>query len=79
MNKESQAYIWATAAAILVIFSIWFIKNPTAAMVINLFASCLMADQFIFFSRQSRGKTWRYMAMVACFVNALIDLHRLSF
>ncbi len=81
MSERIKSYIWTIVGIVLLMFSGWFVKNSVASAVIGLFASCLMAEQFMAFLKHSKGqaRTWWYVGIAAFLVNALINLLLLSF
>ena len=79
MRKAIRNLIWTLTALVMILFSIWGIKNNIASSIVNIIGSLIFLKQFMKLSNQGSKKAvfCCYIGMVAFLVSILIDLIQL--
>ena len=80
MKKGVNNLIWALTAVVLIVFSNWFVKDASAASVLNIIGSLIIAKAIMTAFNQGSKKVvfWGYIGVAACLVGVLLNLISLS-
>lgn len=80
MKKSTITLIWTITAVVLIVFSNWFVKDASAASVLNIIGLLIIAKAIMTAFNQGSKKVvfWGYIGVAACLVGVLLNLISLS-